>query len=106
MAGAGRVSHLARLAAVGLGLALGALQQRRRQRLAARAVATHERAAGGGLGRKVDGCLFGRRFRWRRTLQRRFQKGRNDECLHEQSLVGPNENGSLPRESTPSKDQK
>ena len=35
MAGAGRVSHLARLAAVGLGLALGALEERGRERLAA-----------------------------------------------------------------------
>ena len=43
--GGARVSHLARLAAVGLGLALGALQQRRRERLAARRVAARERGA-------------------------------------------------------------
>ena len=41
------VSHLARLAAVGLGLALGALQQRRRQRLAARGVAAQPDQVGG-----------------------------------------------------------
>ena len=39
--------HLARLAAVGLGLALGALQQRRRQRLAARGVAAQPDQVGG-----------------------------------------------------------
>ena len=37
--GGGQVSHLARLAAVGLGLALGALQQGRGERLAARGIA-------------------------------------------------------------------
>ena len=63
----GRVSHLARLAAVGLGLALGALQQRRRERLAARRVAARERG-GGGRGRAGCGrpfahcCTFGERF--------------------------------------------
>ena len=56
----GWVSHLARLAAVGLGLALGALQQRRRERLAARRVAARERG-GGGRGRGGGARLLGHR---------------------------------------------
>ena len=58
--GCGRVSHLARLAAVGLALALGALQQRRRERLAARRVAARERGAAG-RGRGGGGRLVGHR---------------------------------------------
>jgi len=45
--GGGGVSHLARLAAVGLGLALGALQQGRGERLAARGIAAQPGQVGG-----------------------------------------------------------
>ena len=55
----GWVSHLARLAAVGLALALGALQQRRRERLAARRVAARERGGAGRLlGHRSPGRLL------------------------------------------------
>ena len=55
--GRGWVSHLARLAAVGLGLALGALQQRRGERLAAMRVAARERG-GAGRGCGADAAFF------------------------------------------------